>query len=142
MIEYTTTLDIKTMQDLRLELNIALKNTKDIELTNNDTGLKASISQHEINKISNPKAVHKSIANGFNKEEHFEIAKHIATLYQLAKLHKKHIDNKGRGWEVYRLVANVKVNNKQAQIKITAFKKQVGKNRIYTIELGRLNLLP
>ena len=60
-----------SIHQLRQKLNTALATTKDIEITNKSTRLKASISQHEINKISNPKAIEKSIANGFSKEEHF-----------------------------------------------------------------------
>ncbi|RDU54279.1 hypothetical protein [Helicobacter sp. MIT 01-3238] len=126
-----------SIRQLRQNLNTALATIKDIEITNKSTRLKASISQHEINKISNPKAIEKSIANGFSKEEHFKVAELICTLYEEATLSQKHPDNKNRGWQVYRLISKIKINHKLAQVKITAFEKEVGKNRIYTIELEK-----
>ncbi|MGX3045987.1 LPD3 domain-containing protein [Helicobacter sp. T3_23-1056] len=132
----------QNIRELRSELNTALASIKDTELINKATGLKASISQHEINKISNPKAVNKSVVNGFSRDEHFKTAENLKELYENAYLKNKHLDDKGRGWEVYRLVAELKINKKLAQAKITAFEKKIGKNRIYTIELEELNSIP
>ncbi|MGX2973326.1 LPD3 domain-containing protein, partial [Helicobacter sp. T3_23-1059] len=144
MAEFITinTQGTQNIRELRNELNTALASIKDTELINKATGLKASISQHEINKISNPKAVNKSVANGFSREEHFKTAENLKELYENAYLKNKHLDDKGRGWEVYRLIAELKINQKIAQAKITAFEKKVGKNRIYTIELEELNSIP
>lgn len=84
-----------------------------------------------------------SIKNGFTKEEHFEVAKDIAPLYENATLKAIHEDNKKRVNvpNIYRFNIDISVNDKDTNAKITIFEKIEGKNKIYTIELLGLDPL-
>ena len=138
------TQETQSMKELRQQLNEILGKLINQDFTNKETGLVASISQREINKMSEQKAVNKSLDNGFTKEEHFEVAKDIAPLYENATLKAIHEDSKKRinVPNIYRFAIDISVNGKDTNAKITAFEKIEGKNRIYTIELLGLNPLP
>ena len=130
--------------DLRQQLQEILKEIINQEFVNKETGLKATIKQNDIDKISSKKTITKSWNNGFTKEEHFEVAKDIAPLYENSKLKAIHSDSKKRPNinNVYRFNIDIEVNGKETTAKITAFEKIKGDNRIYTIELQEFNPLP
>lgn len=136
----------QSTSELRRQLQEILRELINQEFINKETGLKASISQREINKMSEQKAINKSLDNGFSKEEHFEVAKDIAPLYENATLKEKHADYKIKEQSnianVYRFNIDISVNDKETTAKITAFEKIEGKNKIYTIELLGLDPLP
>lgn len=136
----------QSTSELRRQLQEILKELINQEFINKETGLKASISQREINKMSKQKAINKSLDNGFSKEEHFEVAKDIAPLYENATLKEKHADYKTKERSnianVYRFNIDISVNDKDTTAKITAFEKIEGKNKVYTIELLGLNPFP
>ena len=138
-----TTQETQSMKELRQQLNEILSKLINQDFVNKETGLVASISQTEINKISHPKAVNKSIKNGYTKEEHFEVAKDRAPLYENATLKTIHKDSKKRVNipNIYRFNIDISVNDKNTNAKITAFEKIEGKNKIYTIELLGLDPL-
>lgn len=134
----------QSINELRRQLNEILKELINQEFINKETGLKATIKQDDIDKISSKKAITKSRDNGFTKEEHFEVAKDIAPLYENATLKETHLDSKKRPnvANVHRFTIDIEVNGKDTIAKITAFEKIKGDNRIYTIELQGLNPLP
>lgn len=129
---------------LREHLNAVLGSLINHNFTNKETGLMATITQDEIDKISDYKAIKKSLDNGFTQDEHFKAAEHITELYEDANLKEKHKDRKGRIniQDVYRFNIEIEMNGENATAKITAFEKIEGRNRIYTIELMNLNPLP
>ena len=90
------------------------------------------------------KAVAKSVANGFSRDEHIEVAKHIERLFTESKLLRSHKDYKENPniLQVHRFVKDIQVNGKEANALITLFEKMQGKNKIYTIELESLENLP
>ena len=131
-------------QDLRKQLNAILEKLINQDYINKETGLVASFSKKEINKIGSNKAISKSIKNGiFKQEEHFKVAEDLGKLYENANLKATHLDKRERPniANVHRFHIDIEVNNKQADAKITVFEKFKGKNRIYTIELMGLNPL-
>ena len=99
------------------------------------------ITADEINKISSRKAVDKSIANGFSRDEHFAVAQDLKTLFENSKLRESHNDYKNNPniLQVHRFTKEISINHKNANAQITLFEKIEGKNRIYTLELESLN---
>ena len=138
------TQETQSISELRRQLNEILRELINQEFTNKETGLTATIKQDDIDKISSRKAIVKSNDNGFTKEEHFEVAKDIAPLYENATLKETHSDYKQNPnfANVHRFTIDIEVNGKDTIAKITAFEKIKGDNRIYTIELQGLNPLP
>lgn len=90
------------------------------------------------------KAVAKSVANGFGRDEHIEVAKHIEKLFTESKLLRSHKDYKENPniLQVHRFIKDIEVNGKEANALITLFEKMQGKNKIYTIELESLESTP
>lgn len=130
----------KSIKELRASLKEALKDVLNKDITNKQTGMTGKIAVNEMNKISSSKAVEKSKANGFSRDEHFEAAKHIESLFGSANLREKHADYKNRPniAQVYRFERPLVIDNKEAIAKITLFEKKEGDNKIYTIELESL----
>ena len=110
-------------------------------ITNKETGMQGFITTDEINKISSRKAVDKSIANGFSRDEHFAVAQDLKTLFENSKLRESHNDYKNNPniLQVHRFTKEISINHKNANAQITLFEKIEGKNRIYTLELESLN---
>ncbi|WP_459177951.1 PBECR3 domain-containing polyvalent protein, partial [Helicobacter bizzozeronii] len=67
-----TTEGIKGLKELREDLKQALSPILNQDIKNKETGVIARLSSTGLNKISSSKALEKSIANGFSKEEHCE----------------------------------------------------------------------
>lgn len=125
---------------LRKELKAALSPYLNVEIINKQTGLKGVITSKEVNKISSKKAVDKSLANGFSRDEHFKASQHLKNLFENATFKDTHSDYKQNLniKAVHRFQTELKMNEKQAIAKITLFEKIEGKNRIYTLELESL----
>ena len=138
------TQETQSISELRRQLNEILKELINQEFINKETGLKATIKQDDINKISSKEAYEKSEKNRYSVAEHFEVAKDIAPLYENATLKETHLDSKKRPnvANVHRFTIEIEVNGKDTIAKITAFEKIEGDNRIYTIELQGLNPPP
>lgn len=136
-----TTGEAKGIAELRKDLKQALEPYKSTPITNKETGLQGVITTDEINKIASKKAVDKSVANGFTRDEHFTAAQDLKNLFENSKLKESHADNKHREniAQVHRFIKDLHINDKHAQAKITLFEKIEGKNRIYTLELESLN---
>ena len=136
-----TTQETKGIKDLRNDLKEALMPYKTQPITNKETGMQGYITADEINKISSRKAVDKSIANGFSRDEHFAVAQDLKTLFENSKLRESHNDYKNNPniLQVHRFTKEISVNHKNANAQITLFEKIEGKNRIYTLELESLN---
>ena len=135
-----TTGEAKGIAELRKDLKAALEPYKSTPITNKETGLQGVITTDEINKIASKKAVDKSVANGFTRDEHFTAAQDLKNLFENSKLKESHADNKHReNIKVHRFIKDLHINDKPAQAKITLFEKIEGKNRIYTLELESLN---
>lgn len=135
-----TTGEAKGIAELRKDLKQALEPYKSTPITNKETGLQGVVTDTERNKISSKKAVDKSIANGFTRDEHFAAAQDLKNLFENATKAQSHNDYKQREniAQVHRFVKDLYINDKQAQAKITLFEKIEGKNRIYTLELESL----
>lgn len=135
-----TTGEAKGIAELRKDLKATLEPYKSTPITNKETGLQGVITTDEINKIASKKAVDKSVANGFSRDEHFTAAQDLKNLFENSKLKESHADNKHReNIKVHRFIKDLHINDKPAQAKITLFEKIEGKNRIYTLELESLN---
>ena len=135
-----TTGEAKGIAELRKDLKQALEPYKSTPITNKETGLQGVVTTDEINKIASKKAVDKSVANGFTRDEHFTAAQHLKNLFENSKFKESHADNKHReNIKVHRFIKDIHINDKLAQAKITLFEKIEGKNRIYTLELESLN---
>lgn len=134
----------RSRSELRKHLKAILKELISQEFINKDTGLRAEITQRDINKIASDEAIRKSEANNYTQEEHFKVAEDIAPLYENATLKEKHQDHKEREniTGVYRFHIDIEVNGKDTTAKITALERKEGVNRIYTIELKELNPPP
>lgn len=139
-----TTGEAKGIAELRKDLKQALEPYKSTPITNKETGLQGVVTDTERNKISSKKAVDKSIANGFTRDEHFTAAQDLKNLFENATKAQSHNDYKQREniAQVHRFVKDLYINDKQAQAKITLFEKIEGKNRIYTLELESLSPTP
>ena len=135
-----TTGEAKGIAELRKDLKQALEPYKSTPITNKETGLQGVVTDTERNKISSKKAVDKSRANGFTRDEHFAAAQDLKNLFENATKAQSHNDYKQREniAQVHRFVKDLYINDKQAQAKITLFEKIEGKNRIYTLELESL----
>ena len=140
-----TTGEAKGIAELRKDLKAALEPSLNKEIVNKEQGLSGVITTEEVKKIMSSKAVAKSAANGFSRDEHIEVAKHIEKLFTESKLLRSHKDYKENPniLQVHRFVKDIEVNGKEANALITLFEKMQGKNKIYTIELESLeNLHP
>ena len=134
------TQETKGIKDLRNDLMGVLSQYKTQPITNKETGMQGFITTDEINKISSKKAIDKSVANGFSRDEHFKVAQDLKSLFENSKLKESHADNKQREHiKVHRFIQDLSINDKEAQAKITLFEKIEGKNRIYTLELESLD---
>ena len=97
------------------------------------------ITTDEINKISSKKAIDKSVANGFSRDEHFKVAQDLKSLFENSKLKESHADNKQREHiKVHRFIQDLSINDKEAQAKITLFENNQAGNKIYSLELESL----
>ncbi|MDY5821386.1 MAG: hypothetical protein SPJ83_01115, partial [Helicobacter sp.] len=135
-----TTQETKDIKVLRNDLIGVLSPYKTQPITNKETGMQGFITTDEINKISSKKAIDKSVANGFSRDEHFKVAQDLKILFENSKLKESHADNKQREHiKVHRFIQDLSINDKEAQAKITLFEKIEGKNRIYTLELESLD---
>ena len=139
-----TTGEAKGIAELRKDLKAALEPSLNKEIVNKEQGLSGVITTEEVKKIISSKAVAKSVVNGFSRDEHIEVAKHIEKLFTESKLLRSHKDYKENPniLQVHRFVKDIEVNGKEANALITLFEKMQGKNKIYTIELESLENLP
>lgn len=139
-----TTGKAKGIAELRKDLKQALEPSLNKEIVNKEQGLSGVITTDEVKKIMSKKAVDKSIVNGFTRDEHIEVAKHIEKLFTESKLLRSHKDYKENPniLQVHRFVKDIEVNGKEANALITLFEKMQGKNKIYTIELESLESTP
>ncbi len=136
-----TTQETKGIKDLRNDLREILSQYKTQPITNKETGMQGIITTDEINKISSRKAIDKSIANGFTRDEHFKVAQDLKTLFENSVLRESHNDYKNNPniLQVHRFAKDININGKEANAQITLFEKIEGNNRIYTLELESLN---
>ncbi|MCM1223285.1 MAG: hypothetical protein NC548_53415 [Lachnospiraceae bacterium] len=98
------------------------------------------MTESERNKISSKKAVDKSLANGFSRDEHFKVSQDLKNLFESASLKESYKDYKEKPniLQVHRFQTELKINDKNAIAKITLFEKMEGRNKIYTLELEDL----
>ncbi|WP_210630274.1 hypothetical protein, partial [Helicobacter bizzozeronii] len=139
-----TTEGIKGLKELREDLKQALSPILNQDIKNKETGVIARLSSTGLNKISSSKALEKSIANGFSKEEHFKVGAGIKSLFEHATLKETYADKKASPdiKAMHRYFTRLNVNGKPAEAKIT-LKESVQKgHRIYSLELEELSPLP
>jgi hypothetical protein len=109
-------------------------------LKNKNNGEEVNLSKRSIGKLVSNAAVNKSIANGFNREQHYAVASDIGDLFKNSIKLLKHPDKHGNLDVVamHRFAAPLFGSN-AAYITIKEAREQ-GK-RIYTIELMEIGKL-
>ena len=126
----------KNLHTLRQELEAELTPKINIPIENKNDGRIAIITKKGIEKIESDKAIQKSIANGFSKQEHLTIAKRLDELYQNSVFKETHKDKNGvENIQIHRYISRVDHNTEAL---ITLKETKEGKyqgNRIYTLEL-------
>ena len=135
-----TTQETKDIKVLRNDLKEALNPYLNKEIVNKETGIIAQISTTGLSKISSKKAVDKSIANGFTRDEHFKVAQDLKSLFENSKLKESHADTKARDeiQAVHRFTKSLQINGSQAEAKITLFENNQAGNKTYSLELESL----
>lgn len=114
---------------------------KEFKNSNFEDDIKANFSGKSITKIESDKAIEKTVANGFTKEQHFEVAKQIKELFEKADKGFYHEDRKSTNEKtglkrIVRLYADVKLkDNTKAVAYITLRESFENGTKIYTIEL-------
>ena len=127
--------------DLRNNLKSKLTSILNQDITNKETGIVARVSTMGINKMSSSKAVHKSIANGYTKEEYFTAGEHIKELFENAILKSTNEDkNKSKDIKaIHRFNSEFSINGKDTNVLITIKENIVNGNKIYSLELEELS---
>ena len=125
---------------LREELKTILKPIVNMPITNQNDKRVAVLSNKAIAKMYSTTSIQKSVKNGFTQEEHFVAAQNIKELFENAKLQTSTSDRSGdTSLTIHRYMADLNVNNKNAQAKITIKETLKDGNRIYTMELMELS---
>ena len=137
--QISTPQESKSAHLLRYELKQILKPITAKPIINKNDGRVAIISSKSIGKFNSAKAADESIKNGFSEAQHFEVAKHIKSLYEKAIFKESSPDKYGNSEvKIHRYTSGITLDGKPAQAKIT-LKETTGGiykgNRIYTIEL-------
>ena len=103
----------KNLHTLRQELEAELTPKINIPIENKNDGRIAIITKKGIEKIESDKAIQKSIANGFSKQEHLTIAKRLDELYQNSVFKETHKDKNGvENIQIHRYISRVDHNTK------------------------------
>ncbi len=134
------TQEAKHIATLRTDLKEALSPYLNKEIVNKATGITAQISTTGLNKIASKKAIDKSVANGFSRDEHFKVAQDLKKLFENATKKESYADKKQSNdvMAMHRFFAEIIINNKQAQAKMTLKESIEHGNRIYSLELEEL----
>ena len=127
----------KTELEKRNALKEELKSLKDIDFTNENSGLKASLSNTGIKKALSDRAISKSVNNGFNASDHLEAVQDIKNLFEKAHLKQSTEDLKhgDKALKVYRFESDFKDGKALILVKESLDKD---KKKIYTLELENL----
>lgn len=127
----------KTEFEKRNALKEDLKSLKDIDFTNENSGLKASLSNTGIKKALSDRAISKSVNNGFNASDHLEAVQDIKNLFEKAHLKQSTEDLKhgDKALKVYRFESDFKDGKALILVKESLDKD---KKKIYTLELENL----
>lgn len=88
------TQEAKHIATLRTDLKEALSPYLNKEIVNKATGITAQISTTGLNKIASKKAIDKSVANGFSRDEHFKVAQDLKKLFENATKKESYADKK------------------------------------------------
>ena len=108
------------------------------ELTNEENNIKAFVNSNQKGKLISNKAVNKSIANGFTREEHYAAASEIDKLYKEATMTFKGGNRDDELKSVKRFVACFNIGKEKAYACMLLKENKEGSNRLYTIELQEL----
>ena len=124
----------------REELKTILKPIVNMPIINQNDKRVAVLSNKAIAKMYSTTSIQKSVKNGFTQEKHFIAAQKIKELFENAKLQTSTSDRSGdTSLTIHRYMADLNVNNKNAQAKITIKETLKDGNRIYTMELMELS---
>ena len=134
------TQETRHIGNLRADLKQALSPYLNKEIVNKATGITAQISTTGLNKIASKKAVDKSVANGFSRDEHFKVAGDLKNLFENATKKESYADKKQSKdvVSIHRFFTEITINDKQAQAKMTLKESIDYGNRIYSLELEEL----
>lgn len=141
-LKNTRVMEINPIEE-RKDVNTKLESLAHKDLINEDTKITAQVNREQRQKLASGDAIHKSIANGFSREEHFGAAALVDKLYKNAILRFEREDENGdpNVLSIRRLVAPIKINGKDAYAKLTlkeSFSDKETHKRIYTVELHSL----
>ncbi|EFW37632.1 hypothetical protein HMPREF9554_01870, partial [Treponema phagedenis F0421] len=129
--------NISSASDVKQALE-AIKNT---DIVNKKTGIIARISSTGINKMISNKAVEKSEANGFTRQEHYRAAAQIKDLFEKAHLIEARADknNDPNIQSIKRFYSSVVLEDgREGKALITLKETYQSGHRIYTVELNRI----
>ena len=108
------------------------------ELTNEENNIKAFVNSNQKGKLISNKAVNKSIANGFTREEHYAVASEIDKLFKKATMTFNGGDRDEKLKSVKRFVACFNKGQEKAYACMLLKENMEGDKRIYTVELQEL----
>ena len=124
-------------KDLRDKAFKIMTNLRKESFKNENNGVIASISRDGIDKILSPKAVNKTLKNGYKKEHHFAIAEKVGDLFKKAEFsHSETPNNQSPDIVAYhKYNTHFKINDKNAKAKITLKESFEAGHKIYSVEL-------
>ena len=133
----------EAFKNLRHKIKGILSTQKGQVITNIHNGMQASISSDGINKLISSKAVDKSIANGYTKEEHFASVENVLNLYRSSQfVQSEPLTNKSPDVIAYhKFIVDFSIDHKPTKAKITLKESIHAGNRIYSLELLQLKKL-
>ena len=112
------------------------------DITNKETGIKASFGVKGINKMLSNTAINKSIRNGFTRDEHLDAAADIKSLFENAKLYQVTGDDQNKSASLKSVKRFISDMDKNKFAYITVKESIVNGHRIYSLELQEIDKAP
>jgi len=112
------------------------------ELLNVRTGIRARIYTNQRNKIVSKAALNKSLANGFNAEQHFAVAAGIRKVWENAALVESRDDSNDDPniASIKRFAAMIQLDDEPVTAYLTAKESVEHGHRIYSLELMEVKI--
>ena len=118
------------------EAKVRLDEQKGKDFSNSRTGISARLSSTGARKLISDAAVAKSVANGFTRRQHNEIAANVGVLFEDASLVESRPDKAGdiNIKSIKRFITPIEVDGKEAVAWITVKESTEHGHRIYSVE--------
>ncbi|MBR3222638.1 MAG: zeta toxin family protein [Kiritimatiellae bacterium] len=118
------------------EAKVRLDEQKGKDFSNSRTGISARLSSTGARKLISDAAVAKSVANGFTRRQHNEIAANVGALFEDASLVESRPDKAGdiNVKSIKRFITPIEVDGKEAVAWITVKESTEHGHRIYSVE--------